>query len=43
MSLTLTGVKANIGHLEPAAGLAGLAILISTLEQKQATPKHNSA
>jgi len=36
--LVLGGVKANIGHLEPAAGLAGLIKAILVLQKEQAPP-----
>jgi acyl transferase domain-containing protein len=33
--LILTGLKANVGHLEPAAGLAGLAALLAALKHER--------
>ena len=35
---SLGGVKANAGHLEPAAGIIGLAKVLATLDQKKAAP-----
>ena len=36
--LQLVGVKANIGHAEPAAGMTGLLKLVQSLEGSEATP-----
>lgn len=33
--LVLTGLKASVGHLEPAAGLAGLAALLAALKHQR--------